>query len=117
MPFSLSEEFVAVYRMHPLMRDNIEVYDIGSNLVSRTIPLQNAIDREAENLLAAERPERLWYSFGITNPGSLTLNNYPGFLRDLSLPLVATSTWRPSMCCVTGSAACRATTSSAARLA
>ncbi|KHO66460.1 peroxidase family protein [Pseudomonas flexibilis] len=88
VPFSLSEEFVAVYRMHPLMRDNIEVYDIGSNLVSRTIPLQNAIDREAENLLAAERPERLWYSFGITNPGSLTLNNYPGFLRDLSLPLV-----------------------------
>ena len=88
VPFSLSEEFVAVYRMHPLMRDNVEVYDIGSNVVSRTIPLQNTIDREAEDLLAAERPERLWYSFGITNPGSLTLNNYPDFLRDLSLPLV-----------------------------
>ena len=88
VPFSLSQEFVAVYRMHPLMRDNIQVYDIGSNVASRTIPLQSAIDREAEDLLAAERPERLWYSFGITNPGSLTLNNYPDFLRDLTLPLI-----------------------------
>src|SRR5690606_16862187 len=88
VPFSLSQEFVAVYRMHPLMRDNIQVYDIGSNVASRTIPLQSAIDREAEDLLAAERAERLWYSFGITNPGSLTLNNYPDFLRDLTLPLI-----------------------------
>src|SRR5690606_22284630 len=48
VPFSLSEEFVAVCRMQPLRRDNIGVYDIGSKLVSRTIPLQNAIDREAE---------------------------------------------------------------------
>src|SRR5690554_4224576 len=43
VPFALSEEFVAVYRMHPLMRDNIEVYDIGSNVASRTIPLQSAL--------------------------------------------------------------------------
>src|SRR5690606_4696315 len=82
VPFSLSQEFVAVYRMHPLMRDNIQVYDIGSNVASRTIPLQSAIDREAEDLLAAERPERPWYPFGITNPGSLTLNYYTEFLHN-----------------------------------
>ena len=88
VPFTLTEEFVAVYRMHPLMRDNVQVYDIGSNQVSRTIAVQNTRDRDAENLLNVERPERLWYSFGITNPGSLTLNNYPNFLRNLSMPLV-----------------------------
>lgn len=88
VPFTLSEEFVSVYRMHPLIRDNIEVYDIGSNVPSRVIPMQNTRDRDAEDLLAAERPERLWYSFGITNPGSLTLNNYPNFLRNLSMPVV-----------------------------
>jgi hypothetical protein len=88
VPFSLTEEFVAVYRMHPLLRDNVQVFDIGSNLMSRSIPLQNTRDRDAEELLAAERPERLWYSFGITNPGSLTLNNYPSFMRDLSMPLI-----------------------------
>jgi hypothetical protein len=88
VPFTLTEEFVAVYRMHPLMRDNIEVYDIGSNTVARTIPLQDARDRNAEHILNDERGERLWYSFGITNPGTLTLHNYPNFLRNLSLPLV-----------------------------
>ncbi|HEX6591173.1 MAG TPA: peroxidase family protein, partial [Moraxellaceae bacterium] len=86
VPYTLTEEFVAVYRMHPLMRDNVEVYDIGSNVVSRSVPLQNTRDGSAEALLNSERPERLWYSFGITNPGALTLNNYPQFLRNLSIP-------------------------------
>src|SRR5690606_33269078 len=30
--YTLPEEFTAVYRMHPLMRDNIDMYDIGSNV-------------------------------------------------------------------------------------
>ena len=88
VPFTLTEEFVAVYRMHPLMRDDVQVYDIGSNQVSKRIPIQNTRDRDAEQLLSRERADRLWYSFGITNPGSLTLNNYPNFLRNLSMPLV-----------------------------
>jgi hypothetical protein len=86
--YTLTEEFVAVYRMHPLMRDKVDVYDIGSNIIARTVPLQNTRDGDAEDMLNDERPERLWYSFGITNPGSLTLNNYPNFLRSLSIPLV-----------------------------
>src|SRR5690606_24507117 len=88
VPYTLTEEFVAVYRMHPLMRDNIDVYDVGSNTVARSIPIQDARDGDAEDILQDERGERLWYSFGITNPGSLTLHNYPNFLRNLSLPLV-----------------------------
>ncbi|MBD9424354.1 peroxidase [Pseudomonas sp. PDM15] len=88
VPYTLTEEFVAVYRMHPLMRDKVDVYDIGSNIISRSVQLQNTRDRDAENLLNGEHPDRLWYSFGITNPGSLTLNNYPNFLRNLSIPLV-----------------------------
>ncbi|PYC25709.1 peroxidase [Aquipseudomonas alcaligenes] len=88
VPYTLTEEFVAVYRMHPLMRDKVDVYDIGSNIIARTVPLQETRDADAEELLAYENPDRLWYSFGITNPGSLTLNNYPNFLRNLSMPLV-----------------------------
>jgi hypothetical protein len=86
VPYTLTEEFVAVYRMHPLMRDKIDVYDIGSNMVSRSVPLPDARDGAAESLLSSERPERLWFSFGITHPGSLTLHNYPQFLRNLSIP-------------------------------
>ncbi|MDP2228475.1 MAG: peroxidase family protein, partial [Moraxellaceae bacterium] len=87
VPYTLTEEFVAVYRMHPLMRDAVDIYDIGSNVVTRTVPIQGTRDRDAESLLGNERPERLWYSFGITNPGSLTLHNYPNFLRNLSVPV------------------------------
>lgn len=88
VPYSLTEEFVAVYRMHPLMRDDIEVYDVGSHTIHKRIPMENTRGRNAEPLLAEETPERLWYSFGITHPGALSLKNYPEFLRNLSIPFV-----------------------------
>lgn len=88
VPYTLTEEFVAVYRMHPLLRDEVDVYDIGSNIVSNRIPLQDTRDGDAEDILDSEGGDRLWYSFGITHPGSLTLNNYPEFLRNLSMPLI-----------------------------
>lgn len=85
--YTLTEEFVAVYRMHPLLRDAVDVYDIGSNVVADSIPLEDTRDGDAEDILAAEGGDRLWYSFGITHPGSLTLHNYPEFLRNLSIPV------------------------------
>ncbi|GLQ31369.1 peroxidase family protein [Litoribrevibacter albus] len=88
VPYTLTEEFVAVYRMHPLLRDEVDVYDIGSNIVSNRIPLQDTRDGDAEDILEDEGGDRLWYSFGITHPGALTLNNYPEFLRNLSMPLI-----------------------------
>lgn len=87
-PYTLTEEFVEVYRMHPLMRDSVDIYDIGSNLISNSIAIEDTTDGEAETILAQEGGDRLWYSFGITHPGSLTLNNYPNFLRNLDIPTV-----------------------------
>lgn len=84
--YTLTEEFTAVYRMHPLLRDDVEVYDIGSNEVARRIDMMDTRDGEAEEILDDEGGERLWYSFGTTYPGSLTLHNYPEFLRNLSIP-------------------------------
>ncbi|OUS31753.1 peroxidase [Gammaproteobacteria bacterium 45_16_T64] len=86
--YSLTEEFVSVYRMHPLLRDNIEVYDIGANMLSDSIAIEDTTEGDAEDVMASEGADRLWYSFGITHPGSLTLKNYPQFLRNLSVPLV-----------------------------
>ena len=88
VPYTLTEEFVSVYRMHPLLRDEIKVYDIGSNIVDQEIPIQDTRNGDAEDLLGDVGQDRLWYSFGITHPGSLTLNNYPDFLRNLSMPLI-----------------------------
>lgn len=86
VPFTLTEEFVAVYRMHPLLRDNVDVYDIGSNVVSEQIPLNETRDGNAEEILDDQDADRLWYSFGVTLPGSLTLKNYPEFMRDMNIP-------------------------------
>jgi hypothetical protein len=86
--YSLTEEFVAVYRMHPLLRDDVEVYDIGSNIVSERIAIEDTRDGDAEDIMNDQGANRLWYSFGITHPGSLTLHNYPQFLRNLSIPLM-----------------------------
>ncbi|WP_202560487.1 peroxidase family protein [Alcanivorax sp. DP30] len=88
VPYTLTEEFVSVYRMHPLLRDEIKVYDIGSNVVDESIALEDTRNGDAEDLLGDLGQDRLWYSFGITHPGALTLNNYPDFLRNLSMPLI-----------------------------
>ena len=88
VPYTLTEEFVSVYRMHPLLRDEIKVYDIGSNVVDQEIALQDTRNGDAEDLMDDIGQDRLWYSFGITHPGALTLNNYPDFLRNLSMPLI-----------------------------
>lgn len=84
--YTLTEEFTAVYRLHPLLRDDVEVYDIGSSEVARRIPMMDTRDGQAEDILDEEGGDRLWYSFGTTYPGALTLHNYPEFLRNLSIP-------------------------------
>ena len=86
--YTLTEEFVAVYRMHPLLRDDVEVYDIGSNVVRDRIAIEDTRDGDAEDVMSDQGANRLWYSFGITHPGSLTLHNYPEFLRNINVPLL-----------------------------
>lgn len=88
VPYTLTEEFVSVYRMHPLLRDEIKIYNVGSNVVSEEIAIEDSRNGDAEDILGDVGQENLWYSFGITHPGALTLNNYPDFLRNLSMPLV-----------------------------
>ncbi|MFF7730033.1 peroxidase family protein [Streptomyces sp. NPDC008001] len=82
-PYAMTEEFVAAYRMHPLIRDE---YAISSH---RTGALIERTDFDALQALAT-RPavdkyglSDLLYSFGVMNPGDITLHNHPDCLRDL----------------------------------
>ena len=54
----------------------------------------------------------LLYSFGVTNPGAITLHNYPNFLRSLIRPDGGVIDLARSTSCATANAACRATTGS-----
>ncbi len=87
-PYTLTEEFVSVYRMHPLLRDTVNVFDLGTGQELVSIELNETRNGQAEVIMDEYSLENLWYSFGVTHPGSLTLQNYPKFLQNLDIPLV-----------------------------
>ena len=82
VPYSLTEEFVSVYRMHTLIPDNIAFFDARSGKHEETIPIQDMVFQKARdplegNVTFADE----FYSFGINYAGAITHNNYSTFLR------------------------------------
>ena len=79
--FQLTEEFVSVYRMHPLIRDDWELYrhETGELVEERFFDdMQGSNTRGfMENY---EIPD-LMYTLGVLNPGKITLHNYPRALQ------------------------------------
>lgn len=86
VPYSLTEEFVAVYRMHPLIPDDYSFYSLKDDglLQERTFDQLNAVHvREClEQIPIADAI----YSFGIAHPGAITLHNYPRSLQRFNRP-------------------------------
>jgi hypothetical protein len=102
--YTLTEEFVAVYRMHPLMRDWINLCraDDGGTIAEK-VPLKGLLGADARahilpdpryapgggSVAAPSNSGTMsdWlYSFGICSPGALVLHNYPNFLREFKRP-------------------------------
>ena len=83
VPFSLTEEFVSVYRMHTLMPDHFTIRsaDTGEGLANAELP--ELAGRRGVEFLARFNLADLFYSFGIHNPGAVRLHNYPKFLQNL----------------------------------
>jgi hypothetical protein len=83
-PYSLTEEFVAVYRMHPLLPDSIAFHSLatGQRLETRELP-EIAGQRTPAIAERITMPD-LFYSFGVCHPGALTLHNYPRHLQNLT---------------------------------
>jgi hypothetical protein len=82
-PYSITSEFVSVYRMHPLVPDD---YQIRSHRTGEVIaetdftPIQGHGTRKAID----EHSMTDWiYSLGLAHPGAITLHNHPNALRDL----------------------------------
>ncbi|EWC46356.1 hypothetical protein DRE_04299 [Drechslerella stenobrocha 248] len=91
VPFSLTEEFVSVYRMHSLIPDNIAFFDINEDGRHKlTIPVEQTLFAKArEPLLKSGGGVSFadaFYSFGVNYPGAITNFNYPNFLRNLPTP-------------------------------
>jgi len=81
VPYAITEEFVSVYRMHPLMPDEFVFRSVANDsvLLERTLP--EVADRHAREVAKQVSMTDLFYSFGTSYPGALTLHNYPRYLQ------------------------------------
>ncbi|KAK8071803.1 hypothetical protein PG996_005151 [Apiospora saccharicola] len=87
VPYSLTEEFVSVYRMHSLIPDDIAFFDAKQGKHQTTIPIGDLTFKGAQKPLDDGLSfGDLFYTFGINYPGAITNNNYPDFLRDFTDP-------------------------------
>jgi Animal haem peroxidase len=81
VPYQLTEEFVAVYRMHPLIPDEFSFRSLTDDrtLQDRTLP-EVGVMHVRERLTEMSMVDVL-YSFGTMHPGAITLHNFPRFLQ------------------------------------
>jgi len=86
VPYSLTEEFVAVYRMHPLIPDDyvFRAYADDRVLEERTFDEVNAL-HVRECLEQIPIVDAL-YTFGTSHPGAISLHNYPRSLQHFNRP-------------------------------
>ena len=87
VPFTLTEEFVAVYRMHPLIPDDFIIHNPQGQRAG-TLPANDTRDIGAKELSyqSSSSTLSLMYSLGVENPGALTLHNFPVFMQKITVP-------------------------------
>jgi Animal haem peroxidase len=83
-PYSLTEEFVAVYRMHPLMPDEFAFHSVHTGDLLETRQLDEIAGRRTPAIADRLTMPDLFYSFGMCHPGAITLHNYPRHLQNLT---------------------------------
>ncbi|MEA2346554.1 MAG: hypothetical protein QOG62_341 [Thermoleophilaceae bacterium] len=76
-PYAITEEFISVYRLHPLLPDDYEIRDHKTDKLVDEIdfdPIQGAGTRPT---IKKYGWSDLLYSFGVAHPGAITLKNHP----------------------------------------
>ncbi|GGL67095.1 putative peroxidase [Streptomyces fumigatiscleroticus] len=86
VPYALTEEFVAVYRMHPLIRDDWHLRAAADDATLREARFREIAGPEALKVLEQIPAADLLYSFGTLHPGLVTMHNYPKFLQEYERP-------------------------------
>ena len=83
VPYSLTEEFVAVYRMHPLLPDDFVFRALSDDHVIEERTFAEIGVEHVRECFERVPLADLLYSFGLANPGAIALHNYPRFLQKL----------------------------------
>lgn len=88
VPFSLTEEFTIVYRMHPLIPDDYTFRSSSSDELLFPEPRDlMSLSGPAAQDFTREVPMRdIFYSFGRAHPGRIVLHNFPNTLIEFKRP-------------------------------
>ena len=84
VPFALTEEFVAVYRMHNMLPDRFERHDPDGSTLGEHDELQDLLGPNALPVLKRD-PAALLQTFGHARAGVVSLRNFPHALRAMNL--------------------------------
>jgi hypothetical protein len=82
-PYSVTEEFVEVYRMHPLVPDDFVVRAVADPHRRDELAFLELAGARSRDVLQRFGPTDLFYSFGTSHPGAVTLHNHPRFMQQL----------------------------------
>src|SRR5437016_738892 len=80
--YAITEEFIAVYRLHPLLPDDYVIRDHRNGQLieeSGFDPIQGHGTRPSIDKWGMSN---LMYSFGVAHPGAITLHNHPRALQN-----------------------------------
>ena len=86
VPYAITEEFVAVYRMHPLVPDDFDLRSVSGDEHLQERNFREVAGPRVPEVLDQVPMKDLLYSFGVAHPGAITLHNYPRFLQEYERP-------------------------------
>ena len=82
-PYSITEDFVSVYRMHPLMPDDYDLWDVRTGLPLERLEFVSLHGLGSRDVIQRVGAANAFYSLGLANPGAVTLHNSPRFMHRL----------------------------------
>ena len=85
-PFNFPEEFMSVYRLHPLVPDMIEFRELSdANAIAKRVPVIDTFRAKATPQMRQGGLSNWAVSMGRQRLGLLLLNNHPQFLQNLDI--------------------------------
>ena len=81
-PYYLTEEFVAVYRLHPLIPDDYKIFSSTNGRVLDETSFTDIQGSSTRGVLNHYGVDDVLYSLGVEHPGAIVLHNFPRTLQD-----------------------------------
>ncbi|MDN5870551.1 MAG: catalase [Nitrococcus sp.] len=81
VPYSFTEEFVTVYRMHPMIPDDYIFYDYATGAERERMGFLEIQGTHADERMRRIGLRDVIYTFGVAHPGAITLHNFPKALQ------------------------------------